>query len=355
MLSHRQPLRIVLATLVVAVVSCSHAGHTHKGIANGVFVEGWRLFKNPSLSDVTGQLKRIKGNTLVITAKVSEGFLMLPLTTPSRYAINPIPPDGYLNFEQILSNLKSRKYRLIVYLVAFRDQLFAHAHPEVAVRTENGQLHEGPQWTYIDPASSLYQEYLLSIIDEVSQLAPVDEVMLDYIRYPEGEKLVFPSVVQPPERERVITAFVKRAAHIIRSNGKQISLSVFPPLNDNEFQRVQVGQNYVALAECVDVISPMIYPSLSRKVKNNTRWDRYFVDQIEIAENLTARTDAQFRPWVQGFYIFWDRTEEQEKKKAVSILPPYKMKWQIDYLERQQIPFLVYSPWGTYDFPTESK
>src|SRR5205823_4921406 len=79
----------------------------------------------------------------------------------------------------------ARGIRVIARVACFRDEHLAPKHHELAVQSKHGGPHRAPSKIvdWLDPANELVQDYVIAVMQETLD-AGVDEVQLDYVRYP---------------------------------------------------------------------------------------------------------------------------------------------------------------------------
>lgn len=367
----RLRLLIVLALgllLFFGAILCKHfrserTSSVHEELSSGVMVGGWYFFKYPHLERIREALPRIDGKSIVIDIKNADGRVMAPLSiSDAQFALGGRAPIG--DFWERLEGLKRSGYAVIVYLVVFKDRLFANRFPEEAVRNSKGLPFDDNHGVSIDPASARYQQYMLELISSLSSQPFIDEVMLDYVRYPEYEGLRYPHTKSSEPRTRVIVDFVRRVADVVHAKGKRLSVTVFPPQPQSVSVGYLLGQDYARLAEVADVMSPMIYPQYSAihapgkypdysKRQRDDNWEAYFQEVCSVTQRFTR--PGRLRPWIQGFYV----AQEANKRGRIlrrysSPLPWPRMKWQIDFLKGKGIPFLVYNSRSEYVFEAVS-
>ena len=91
-----------------------------------------------------------------------------------------------------------------------------------------------------------------------------DEVQFDYIRFStdigEGEVDYGPEAEQKDKVE-IITEFTEYLYDTLMPQGVYVAADVFGTVIDNETDQKIVGQDYVKMAEHLDYICPMVYPS----------------------------------------------------------------------------------------------
>lgn len=212
------------------------------------------------------------------------------------------------NLKKIISLCIQLRLYKIARIVVFKDPVLSAACPELGIRTKRGELWQdevGCYWT--NPYLLEVWEYNIALGEEVLKLG-FDEVQLDYVRFPDkgdledcyfGEDLGFES------KEEAITEFVKLASWRLRPLGF-LSADVFGATTPGE--DIGIGQNFQALAQHLDYISPMVYPSHYVKGSyglDNPVFSPYQIVFLALQDALekVKGTSCQIRPWLQDFSL----------------------------------------------------
>jgi len=187
---------------------------------------------------------------------------------------------GRIDFELLLPELRRRGFYLIARQVVFFDPILA-AH-----------LGLGTDWLPADLETA--REYNLAIAEEVAGFG-FDEIQFDYVRYADGGELV-PAY---ETRYEAIESFLAEAQR--RLQGRvAVSADLFGRVlwAWNQRRIDPIGQSLEGIAELVDFISPMLYPS--HYVEQSYRDDPYGVVRAALA-GASERVVARFRPFLQAF------------------------------------------------------
>jgi hypothetical protein len=238
---------------------------------------------------------------------------------------------GYFDAERVISTVHDNDLYLIARIVVFKDrELFGYDGNRYALwdsrrnapwgvfRTETDE-DTGEERTrqvehWVDPFSEDVWDYNIAIARELEELG-VDEIQFDYIRTPadgrtrdieyrfrEESPALEENDPYRDDREEALSAFLARARDQI---SLPIGIDVF---GFNGWYRMSyLGQDIARLAQHVDVISPMLYPS---------HFPRAFLPDIpylEWAETLYREGVARgrritndsvlIRPYIQSFLI----------------------------------------------------
>lgn len=200
---------------------------------------------------------------------------------------------------------------VIARIVVFKDSPVAELYPQYAViDSQTGYLwrdSHGAAW--VNPLNRQMWDANIELAEEVIGLG-FDEVQYDYIRFPTDGDMArawFGPNFTPERREAAIEGFLEESrTRIIPLGGRQ-SADVFgyTAVIDHD---LGIGQNFDELAETVDYISPMIYPShwpagSLYGVPGHPNDHPYLTVQISMtaAVGQLEGNPRQIRPWLQDF------------------------------------------------------
>ena len=132
---------------------------------------------------------------------------------------------------KMLDALHRRNIHVVARLTCFYDARLARERPDFVPLSREGPAlwSERGKSNWVDPSLPQVQEYLLAIVREVAELG-VDEIQLDYVRFPTEGNLadaVFafdPAVVA---KDRIITDFVIEVERVLEPMGVLLSADIF--------------------------------------------------------------------------------------------------------------------------------
>lgn len=281
----------------------------------GIYVSGpvAGISRMDELIDLVDQTEL---NAMVIDIKNDEGRVTYEMQSEQVLAIESgvrYIPD----LEALVSKCKEKDIYLIARIVAFRDPYLAEKKPEWAVHTKDGAIFRdksGLAW--VNPYRKEVWEYLVEIAAEAAA-AGFDEVQFDYIRF--STDLAADTVDYGPEAERVdkigiITEFTEYLYEKLTPLGVYVAADVFGTVIENETDQEIVGQDYVKMAEHLDYICPMIYPSHYRngsygiRVPDAEPYQTIYnacCASVQELGVLPEESRAHVRAWLQGFTASW--------------------------------------------------
>lgn len=280
------------------------------GSLRGIYANAWMagLPTFPALLDQVAQ----KGmNALVLDAKDVTGQFTYPSKIPLAVEIGASKHATLPSFARVVRFAHARGIRVVARVSCFRDEWLGPRKGELAVQKKGGGPHVAPSKIvdWLDPTNEKVQQYLLDVIDE-SLEAGVDEIQLDYVRYPtEG---VWDADFHLKEKgttaREVITGFVKRVHEHTQKHQVPLSLDIFGVVAWRHGPDMDsTGQDIRMLAPHVEALSPMVYPShfavgFQGYEKPGDHPDIVAIGTkkaVEEVEAIGAKT--VIRPWVQAF------------------------------------------------------
>lgn len=243
-------------------------------------------------------------NTIVIELKDELGFITFRSANPLAQEVGAV--RGELgDLQDLVQRLHSRGLYVVGRMVAFRDHRLASRRPELALKDVGGNVwvdRQGIAW--LDPSQEATWSYLIDLAVEAA-LAGVDEIQWDYVRFPTDgplERLVYPQGVS---RGETIAAFLAASRKALRPVGAYVSADLFgfAALTRGD---MGIGHQLELLAEQVDVVSLMLYPShFPPGAMGLADPDREpYETVLRSLKAAVQRVDPQkLRPWLQSFSL----------------------------------------------------
>lgn len=269
-------------------------------------------------------------NSIVIDMKDDYGFLRYDSHDP--LVLEKCSTSGYAikDLDKFIKEFKSENIYLVARIVTFKDRsLSKYKNGKYAVwdkklnkawlgikgsedvLDENGAATGNKETTYydeqwVDPYSEEVWEYNVAIAKELVARG-FDEIQFDYIRFPtDGLNLKnaqYRWQDKGMDKESALISFLSYARANINA---PIGIDIY---GANGWYRsgTRTGQDAEMLAEYVDVIGPMFYPS---------HFEQTFLNYAPVADRtyriyyygsfrntVLCRNRAIIRPWVQSFYL----------------------------------------------------
>jgi len=218
-----------------------------------------------------------------------------------------------MDLAAVLEKFKAHGIYTIARLVVFKDGLVAQANPDMAVlNNQTGDLwrdDNGVAW--VNPMVHDLWDANAALAVEAAGYG-FDEIQYDYVRFPtDGDfsTMDFGLENTQENREKSIEGFLAQAREALLPTGAKQSADVFgyTLLVDDD---LGIGQNFPNVAEYVDYISPMIYPSHwpngSLAVDghpNDFPYETIEISMRKAGEKLDGDM-LRVRPWLQDFSFF---------------------------------------------------
>ena len=242
----------------------------------GIYLNTYQL-TTERLKEIIENFDSLGLNALVVDFKNTHGDILYPTKNLLAIEMGACKPViSYPN--RLIYQLHKHNISLIARITIFKDTTLANASP----------IESGTEWTpkiiidstdidstktdsinvlkkikWVNPNCEEVQNYNLDIIKEVISLG-VDEIQLDYVRFPTETYLLSADYGIPDSvsKQEVITNFVKKVYSITRKNKIKLSADIFGVVAlQNEQDIINTGQDIKSIAPYLDRIHPMVYPS----------------------------------------------------------------------------------------------
>lgn len=271
------------------------------------------LYFNPNMSGneegiqrIIGMIDSTRANAVVIDIK--EEIIYYDSEVPLFVEAGTVRP--IMDMAALVERFRSHGIYTIARLVVFKDGLIAQDDPDLAVlNSQTGNLwrdDNGVAW--VNPMEHLLWDSNIELAIEAAGFG-FDEIQYDYVRFPtDGDfsTVNFGLENTQENRQNAINGFLEESHQALAPLGVRQSADVFgfTLLVDDD---LGIGQNFPLIAQHVDYISPMIYPSHwpegSLAVDGHPNSFPY--ETIEISLQLASEKLGgdlrKVRPWLQDF------------------------------------------------------
>ena len=261
-------------------------------------------------------------NSVVVDVKDEAGTLLWDIDHPLTAAGGADWRDDFDGVEDRLQQLKDAGGWAIARIACFKDTLVAEHAPELAVQDgSGGRWHARKDFGWLNPYQDDAGQWCIDVGLAALEMG-FDEVQYDYIRFPnggDGDTTVIQLPGVPDDRPREewrhsdeIVEFLAEASRQIHEAGGYISADLFGLVTyDFRWDAGGTGQVLERIAEHVDFISPMVYPShysagnyglMPHPIEHpyETVWN-----SMQEARMRTQGLRAQIRPWLEDFSAPW--------------------------------------------------
>jgi hypothetical protein len=248
------------------------------------------------------------GNGVVFDAKDIDGKVSFrsgqKLASFGEGRLAPVIGD----LADLVRRLHDRGLWVVARLAIFLDGELGTLRPDLALRGPGGEPWTERGCVWLDPVLPEVRAYNIGLAVELAQ-AGVDEVQLDYVRFPtNGWRGDFTHDLASiaARRREVITGFVAAVHDTLRCMGCLLSADLFGIMAwDRPEDLALTGQHIGDLASHLDVICPMIYPShFEPGFEGRTRpadHPDYFIAEGVRRFRAQAGDRVPVRPWLQAF------------------------------------------------------
>jgi len=285
----------------------------------GFYLSAYTI-ETPDFESILDKAVSADLNTVIFDLKNMKGELFF--STRQKRSLPHENIQTRLSIPELIKTLHGLNLRAVSRLVMFHDQFWAGQQDNIRPQTTTDGVwveseRRGPSW--LDPSHPEVQNYLLSLINEVASTG-VDEIQLDYIRFPtqgnvlnsvfyfqkEDEEIFSSdSTYVCRQREDIITDFVSRAKTICHSQNVTLTADVFAIVSWQRNEDIRTtGQNITRLSEHLDGIHPMIYSSHfsdNFSFREDVRNEPFFlVYKASKLTRLYSISDCMVIPYIQA-------------------------------------------------------
>ena len=212
-------------------------------------------------------MKSAHMNAVVLDIKDDWGQVLWPSKVPLAQKV--MFPQFIKDPAQTIKTFHQAGIYVIARLVAFKDSSLPFVRPDLSVRFKPGRRLYWAQEGWLDAYSQEVRDYIIDLAREWESYG-VDEIQLDYIRFPKGRTSTYGVWLhkgsESRSRAQLIADFLDRLDRAIKV---PLSVDVFglTTLVDGDPRRL--GQTIEKMAKHAEVISPMMYPEGMRSYFRN--------------------------------------------------------------------------------------
>jgi hypothetical protein len=214
------------------------------------------------------------------------------------------------DLDGVLKQCRDKKIYTIARIAVFQDPNLAKARTDLAVGVGGkGVWKDRKGLAWVDPASKEVWDYNLAIAKEAAAKG-FDEIQFDYVRFPTDGKLktmTYPIYKRDVPKHEIIRRFFEYVDQQMKPVDVLTSADIFG-LTTMVEDDMNIGQRIQDVADYVDFICPMIYPSHYPKghlgLKNPAEHPyRVIYDASMRGMKRLEGKRAKMRPWLQDFKL----------------------------------------------------
>ena len=282
----------------------------------GIYVQAFRA-KGTELDRIVQYIDKTDANAVVIDVRDGYGKITMPLDTDNQ-TIQNNTVNEITDTKQLLKTLEKHQIYPIARIVSFGDHLVPYQNPDLTFRTQMGTVWENDEGeSFLNPFLKENWEYIAEIAVGAAK-AGFKDIQLDYVRFPLGFELIekyldydlgdYSHYTDMDEaRIAAVTDFVEYVRAKLKPYGVHLSADILAhAITASKIGGI--GQKFTDIAEHVDVISPMIFPSHwvngAFGVKEPDKQPYDIVSQYMKIENgyfKDLNPSPTSRPWIQAF------------------------------------------------------
>ena len=276
--------------------------------AKGMYVTSTSV-ELPRFKTMIADLKAAGGNTIVFDAKDEWGIVFYDTKVPLAETIKADKDRVIKDLKAKVDYAHSQGIHVAGRVVVFQDPILAKARPDLCPKDVNGGTwKELGKQIWLDPSKKEVQDYAIALGRELAELG-VDEVQWDYVRFPamgKTQNARYAFDMKTKEKHEVITGFVKRAYEELKPTGVMISADVYGIMAWAQPIDIRItGQKIEDMANHVDVMCPMVYPSHFNDgfagIPRPANQPYMFVHKgVDLLQKKVKGTGVTIRPWLQA-------------------------------------------------------
>jgi hypothetical protein len=267
----------------------------------GIMVSGWYAGSPDLIGPLLDWARQAGINTLVLDLKAEDGKLSWKSDIPLALEIGA-NESKVGDLAKVIGQMHDMGFWVAGRIVTMNDQFLYKGRPSWGIPG-----FAGGAYSFMDPKNENVWRYNIDIA-KAAVKSGIDEIQFDYIRYP--EKLVpgFNKETGPEYRTGNINGFLKQAVSELKPLGVVVSADVFGLTTSvAEGDDMQIGQDYRKVAEIVDYVCAMVYPSHYAKPTygiadpDKDPYNTVKQSMQKALERTPAVPMAKHRPWIQDF------------------------------------------------------
>ncbi|MCL4458187.1 MAG: GTP-binding protein [Nitrospirae bacterium] len=244
-------------------------------------------------------------NSLVIDVKGDRGLITYKSSIPLASEAGAQKPIIVKDIKGLIKSFKEKGIYTIARIVVFKDNTLGSAKPDWTIRAQDGGVwRDRENLIWVDPFKKEVWNYNIDIAVEAAQNG-FDEIQFDYVRFPDKNGLGFSMPNTEENRVKAITGFLAEAKRRLAPYNVFLAADIFGYVAWN-LNDTQIGQKIESLAQHVDYISLMLYPSgfqFGIPGYRNPVANPYNIVYLSLkkSQQRTQIHSVRFRPWLQAF------------------------------------------------------
>ncbi|MDX8336274.1 putative glycoside hydrolase [Candidatus Cetobacterium colombiensis] len=295
----------------------------------GIYLNIYTIGSSKKMERLINLAKTTEINAFVIDVKDDNGVLSFEMEAPKKFGIPVSKNYPIKNIGEFMKKLKENNIYAIARIVSFKDPTYAKANPDkVIISRDTGKPYtnsDGIIW--VSAHDRNLWEYNLAVAEEAAK-AGFNEIQFDYVRFPASNggkldsKLNYRNTKNESKPE-TIQKYLKYARERLNALQVYTSADVYGQVGTFS-DDMGLGQHWEAVAQVVDYICPMMYPShygngaYGIPVPDAQPYKTIYhsvKDSVNRSENISS--PATMRPWIQAFTAKWVKGHINYNEKEI--------------------------------------
>jgi hypothetical protein len=274
----------------------------------GVYMSSYAAGSSERMAQMLSLADSTEINAFVVDVKEDLGIITYEADVPMARELGLVK-KRIANIDDFIDTLAEHDIVPIARVVCFKDTSLANARPELAVRSKDGgKWADWKGLNYTNPYSHEVWEYIVQVAEDAARHG-FREIQFDYVRFPSDgpiSKAVYPG--EYCSKTDAIAGFLAFARERLEKMGVWVSADVFGIVIQDTPDTETIGQKYNKVAQNVDIVCPMVYPShydsgsYGIANPNASPYELVSAAMKETTSRL-AGTGAMGRPWLQDFTL----------------------------------------------------
>jgi hypothetical protein len=298
--------------------------------ASGLPADTSRLAEINKLEKALAICESTEVNALVIDIKNDDGLITWDSDIEAVAKVGSNWAAPFTDYVELMDYLKKKDIYCIARVVAFKDPYFAWKMSGHAIQMQSGGAYQDDDgFAWVNPFDEYVWKYLVAISREAA-LRGFDEIQYDYVRFPDDAGHYNPITEFPGrngrDKDEGIEDFLKYARAELAPYRVHVAADVFGFITRSWDDKPEdIGQTWRKIANQVDYICPMIYPShygpglYGFAVPDQYPYDVSRSALMEAIErNAAQKNPGIIRAWFQGFTAPWVTGHINYDAKAIS-------------------------------------
>lgn len=287
--------------------------------AKGLYLSAQKF--NSKYKDALKIVEDTELNAIVVDIKSDYGSISYQMSSPIAKEAGALSWT-IKDVHAFLDELHSKGIYVIARVVTMKDPVIGKTRPDLCIAKTDGSLYkDNTGYYWLNPYNEEAWDYIIEVCKCCAEDG-FDEVNLDYIRFPTDkgnlkadESTVYGEIPEGVTRIDAISEGIRRLCEEIKPLGAFVSVDLFGAVITSSVDAKIVGQSYFRMAQYVDYLCPMVYPSHYANGYYNLDYPDCHPYELVYHAMLDSQkvlymiddvgNKAECRPWLQDFTASW--------------------------------------------------